>query len=107
MANRDPPAKPVALRQVGHEMCIEARRIVTGINMHVDVDVILARDFEDPIDLPRMIDIVIGSRADNMCTHVEALPQRGFRLWRSRHAFLREYANIEIDGPGVLLGERS
>src|SRR5262249_11749165 len=68
--------------------------------------VIRARDFEDPIDLTGMIDIVIGSRADDASAHVEALAQRGFRLWCGRHAFLREYANLKIDCPGVLLGER-
>src|SRR5215471_19818928 len=67
VANRDPPTKPVARRELGHKMCIETRGIVTGIDMHVDINVILARDFEDPIDLTRMIDIVIGSRADDAC----------------------------------------
>ncbi len=53
VAHRDPAAELVLLRQLGDQMQIEARRVVAGVDVHVDVDVVMPRQLEHAVDLRR------------------------------------------------------
>ena len=105
MAHGDAPAQLHALGQVCHEVRIEASGIVAGIDMHIDVDIEAPRQLEDTLDLPGMIDVVVGRSTDHACAHFQALDQSGIGSGRICEALLREDANLEVNCPRVLLGE--
>ena len=105
MANGDATAEPNALRQIGHEMGVETRGIVAGIDVHIDIDVESPCKLEDPVDLSRVIDVVVGRCADHMCAHLQSLDEGGIGGGRRRQTFLREDADFEIDRPGIVLGQ--
>jgi len=86
-------------------MQIEAGRIMAGVDVHVDVYVELTSKLEDPVDLPRMIGVVIGSRPYHIGTAFETFDQRRIGVRGGGEPFLRKDADIEVDSPGVLLCE--
>jgi hypothetical protein len=61
-------------------MQIEAGRIMARVDVHVDVYVELTSKLEDPVDLPRMIGVVIGSRAYHIGTAFETLRLRALAV---------------------------
>ena len=52
--DHDPAAAPVLLGELAHEMDVHGVGRVADIEMHVDVDVELARQLEDAPDLRRL-----------------------------------------------------
>ena len=103
MAHGDAAAELRAFGQVCDEVRIQAGRVVAGIDVHIDVDVEAPRQLEDAVDLPGMIDVVVGRARRSPCAHFQALDQRGIGRGRVRQALLREDADLEIDRPGVFL----
>ena len=78
---------------------------MAGVDVHVDVYVELTSKLEDPVDLPRMIGVVIGSRPYHIGTAFETFDQRRIGVRGGGEPFLRKDADIEVDSPGVLLCE--
>ena len=52
VADHDPPAAPVFLGQLAHQMDVHRVGRVADVEMDVDIDVELARELEDAPDLP-------------------------------------------------------
>ena len=100
--DRDPAAELVFLGQFANQLDVHVVRGVSGIEMHVDVDIEFPRQIEHAMDLPGMIGIEIRCRAD----HASALFQRrhqkrvGPRI--VGQPFLREHAQLQVDGPCVI-----
>src|SRR5262249_56249560 len=77
-----------------------------GVGGDVDVDGELRRKLGDPVDLPGMISVVIGSRAYHTGAAFETFDQRGIGARGGGEPFLRKDADFEIDSPGILLCEQ-
>src|SRR5215510_7554130 len=103
--HRNLAAELIFLRQFCNEMQIEAGRIMAGVDVHVDVYVELTSELEDPVDLPRMIGVVIGGRAYHTGTAFETFHQRGIGARGRGEPFLRKDADFEVGSPGILLCE--
>ena len=64
MAYRDVSAQPVFAGQFADQVDVHVSRAVAGVEMHVDVDVVFASEFEDTADLPGLVGIVVRRGAD-------------------------------------------
>ena len=76
------------------------------IEMHVDVDVELARHLEDAVDLAVRIAVGIGRGADHAAAAVERLDHQLVGAGIVEQPLLRKDADLEIDRPGVFLDQR-
>ena len=74
--------------------------------MHVDVDVVVARQFKDAVDLARRIRVDIRRAADHPAAALKPLDQEFVGAGIVEQAFLREHAELQVDRPGVFLDER-
>ena len=74
--------------------------------MHVDVDVVVARQFEDAVDLARRIAVDIGRAADHAAAALEPLDQKFVGAGIVEQAFLRKHAKLQVDRPGIFLDQR-
>jgi hypothetical protein len=100
---RNAAAVFVFLRQVGDEHVVHRRRVVAGIDVQVDVDVVFPRQLEHAVDVSRMIGVVVGRAADRGRAHLNCLDQRLVGLRHVGETLLGEGADFEIDRPGVFL----
>src|SRR5262249_53710856 len=75
------------------------------IEMDVDVDVELARQLEDAMDLPGFVAVVARRAADHPGAAFEALDQQLVGAGIADQAFLRKYANFDIDRP-IIVGDQ-
>ena len=66
MPDRDASAEPVFLGQLADQMNVHVLRRISGIEMHVDIHIELARQIEHPVDLAGMVRIVVRRRADHL-----------------------------------------
>ena len=76
---------------------------MAGIDVHVDVDVVAPRQFEDAVDLAGVVDVVIGRAADHAGAAFQRPHQGGVGLRRRGQPLLRERADFQIDRPGIFL----
>src|SRR5262245_3731594 len=74
--------------------------------MHVDIDVELARQLEDAMDLAGLVGVVARRAADHLGAALEALDQElvGSRI--ADQSFLRKDADLDIDRPLVVGNQR-
>ena len=78
---------------------------VARIQMHVDIGVELAGEFEDPADLAVLVGIVVGRRADDPGTALQRLHQQFVRALVVGQALLREDAQLDVDRPGIVAAQ--
>src|SRR5579883_3048742 len=105
MADGHPPAIPVSLREVADIFYVHALGGVAQIEMHVDIDVVFARDREDPVDLPARIAVDIGNGAECAGTSTQSLDQQLLRTGIVEETLLRKGANLDVDRPCIISGE--
>src|SRR5579864_6007393 len=106
MTDNDAAATFVLLGEVANEVNVHGVRSVTDIEMHVDVDVELARKRKDALDLTGMVRIIAGGAADNLSAAFEPLHQQFFGPSVVGQAFLREHADLDLDRPFVVVDQR-
>ena len=78
----------------------------TEIEMQVDVDVVLARQFEDAVDLAGRTAVDIRRAADGAAAAIERLDHQLVGAGIVEQTFLREHADLQVDRPGIFLDER-
>ena len=106
MPDDDPPAALVLLGQVPH--LVDEHPVRGGAHVEVDVDVgvVLAREFEDAIDLRGAVGVVAGRAAEHAGAALQALDQQLVRARVVGEAFLREHAHLHVDRPLVVARQR-
>ena len=68
MTDRDAPAPSESFRQLADQVDIHIVGGRTDVEMDIDINVELAREFKDAMNLSRMVGIVTGRAADNRRT---------------------------------------
>ena len=76
------------------------------IEMHVDVDVVFARQLEDAVDLARRIGVDIGRAADHAAAAIERFDHQLVGAGIVEQPFLRKDADLKVDRPGIFLDQR-
>ena len=99
MSDRHPAAPAILLGQVADQPDVHVMRRMARIEVDVDVDVELARQLEHAADLPGMIAVVAGCSADQAGAPLQGGDQQLVRPRIVGQAFLREDADLEVDGP--------
>ena len=74
--------------------------------MDVDVDIELARQLEDAVDLAGLVAVVARRAADHLGAALEALDQQLVGSGIVDQAFLRKHADLDIDRPLVVGDQR-
>ena len=74
--------------------------------MHVDVDVELARQLEDALDLAGAVGVVARRAADHLGAALQRLDQQFVGAGIVGQAFLREHADLDVDRPLVVGDQR-
>ena len=106
VADGDPAAILEFLRAPADVIEIHAIGRRAEIQMHVDVDVVVARQLEDAVDLAGRIAVGIGRAADHAAAAVERRDNELVGARIVEETLLREHADLEIDRPGILLHQR-
>ena len=76
------------------------------IEVHVDVEVVFARQFKDPVDLARRAAVDVRRAADGVAAAIERLDHKLVGAGIVEQTFLREHADLKVDSPGIFLDER-
>ena len=105
MTDRHPPLVPVPLGEPAHVEDVELVVVRAEIEVHVDVDVELARHLEHPVDLPRRVGIGVGGGADDPAAPLQPLHHELVGSRVVEEPLLGEDADLEVDGPPVLVDE--
>ena len=105
VADRDPAAVAETVRQRAD--VVEVQRLGVGpeIQVHVDVDVELPRHLEDAVDLAVGVAVRIRRRADHRAALSERLDHELVGARVVEQPFLRKDADLDVDGPLVLLDQ--
>src|SRR4029077_3268886 len=77
-------------------------RRAAEIEMHVDVDVELARQGEDAVDLALRIAVAIGRGAEHLDPLLQRLHQPLLGAGIVEQSLLRKDADLDIDRPGIV-----
>ena len=76
-----------------------------NIQMDINIHVIFVCQLEDSRNLARPVTVVARRATDGFRTALQALNQIGIAFGHPGPAFLQEHTKIEINPPGVILGE--
>jgi len=106
VAGDDAAAAPVFFREIAHLMDVEVIGGGADVEMHVDVDVELAPELEDALDLRRPVGIVARRAADHLSAALEPLDHQLVGAGIIGQPFLREHADFEVDRPFVFIDQR-
>ena len=106
MADTDPAAALEFLCAPAEVIEIHALGRRAEIQVHVDVDVVVARQLEDAVDPAGRIAVGIGRAADHAAAAVERRDHELVGAGIVEESLLRKHADLEIDRPGILLHQR-
>ena len=82
-----------------------ALRRVAEVEVQVDVDVELACHLEEPVDLPRRVAVGVGRATDYVATPLQTLDHELVGARVVEQALLGKDADLEVDGPLVLVDQ--
>ena len=108
MPHRDAPLPAPAHGLLGDVEHVHVLGLVEEVDVEVHVDVELPREAKHDVDLGVGVRVVVGAAADQIGAVREGLLEQRLGSGRLEYAFLREGAELEVDGPRVLpleLGE--
>ncbi|MFK4498202.1 hypothetical protein ABIF86_002493 [Bradyrhizobium japonicum] len=80
--------------------------IEVEIEMEVDVDVEFLREIEDALEVRVRVGVHVGTAADRLAAVAQRLHQQLVAAGVVGQAFLREDAEGEVDGPGIVALQR-
>ncbi|MNE04303.1 hypothetical protein D3C80_968280 [compost metagenome] len=103
MADRNAAGVTIYSCRFDHGRKIGSCRIEAEIEVEIDIDVMFSRQCKDPADMFCRIGIGIGAAADQVRPRAKCVVQHGFCFRFLRQPFLREGADLDIDGEGVIL----
>ena len=106
MTDHDAAATFVFFRELAHE--VDVHRVGRGpdVEMHVDIDIELARQLEDAMDLAGFVGVVARRAADHLGAALEPLDQELLGPRIADQSFLRKDADLDIDRPFVVGDQR-
>ncbi len=102
MADRDAPAPAIFLGLATDIVDLHAVGGFGQIEMHVDLGVELARNREDAVDLCLRIGVEIRRSTNGPRAAAQAFDQEFLGAGIVGEAFLRKYAELDIDRPGIV-----
>ena len=106
MPDGDPAAPFVFLGEIADQQRVEMLGRGAAVDMHVDIGIELARQFEDAMDLGGAVAVVAGRRADDPGAVLQRLDHQLVGAGIVGQAFLRHDAELDVDRPLVLVDER-
>jgi hypothetical protein len=89
MTNSDPAAPAEFVGELADLIDVEMVVVGADIQMDIDVHVILPRELEDPIDLPRAVAVIAGSAANRRGAAIKRCHQVGVAFGYARSALLQ------------------
>src|SRR5262245_37506496 len=101
MADRHAASITVGPRLADDLVKVHPAGVEVEIQVEVDVEVELLRDGEDAGDLLDGVAVRIGAAADQVGALPAGRDQQLLGAWIVKEALLREYADLDIDCPGV------
>src|SRR5262245_66319623 len=99
MADHDPSAALELLRELAHQVYVHGIGGRANVEMDVDVDVELASELENAPDLTRLVGIVARGASDHGGAAFSAFYQQLIGSGIIGEPFLREHADLDVDGP--------
>ena len=105
MADGDPPAVTEAFGQRADVIDVQRVGGLAEVEMHVDVDVIGAREGEHAVDLAVRIAVGIGRRADHPRAPLQRLHHEVVGARIVEQPFLREDADLDVDRPAIVVDQ--
>ncbi len=99
MADGDPAAPAVFLGELAHQQRVELFGRGAAVEVHVDIDIELARHLEDTADLRRPVGVVVRRRTDDGRAVLEGGDHELVGAGIVGQSFLRHDADFEIDRP--------
>ena len=106
VADRDAAAESVLFGEVTNQRGVEIVRRVAEVEMHVDIDVVFARQLEHAADLAGAIGVIAGRSADDLCAAPQAIDHQLLGAGIVGQAFLRKYAQLDVDRPFIFVNQR-
>src|SRR5947209_7942955 len=105
MAYRDAAGPAIFLGFPADIFDLHAVGRIREVEMHVDIDIVVARDRKNAVDLAARIGIDVGDGADRIRAAPQPLDQELFGAGIIGEALLRKDADFEIDSPGIVARE--
>ena len=102
----DPPSVPMALGQLAHQVDVHLVGGGTDVEVDVDVAVVVERELEDAPDLSRVVRVVGGCSTDHRRASLQCRHHVAVGLRRVGPALLCEHAQLQIDRPRIVDGQR-
>ena len=99
MADRDAAAPAVFLGEIADQQRVELLGRGAAVEMHVDVDIELARHLEDAADLRRPVGVVVRRRADDGRAVLQRRDHQLVGAGIVGQSLLRHDADLEVDRP--------
>src|SRR5262245_37714147 len=106
VTDHDAAATPVFFRELAHQVDIHGVGRGADIQVHVDVDVELARQLEDAADLAGLVAVVAWRAADYLRAALQSLDQQLLRSRIADQSLLREDTDFDIDRPSIVRNQR-
>ena len=106
VADGDPPLVPEPFGEPADVVDVQLVVVGAEVEVHVDVHVELARHLEHPVNLPLRVGVRVGGGTDHPAPPLQTLHHELVGAGVVEQPFLREHADLEIDGPPVLVDER-
>ncbi|MNH11672.1 hypothetical protein D3C79_711930 [compost metagenome] len=102
MANGDPALPAMLVGAADHLAQGHAGDLQVEVQVQVQVAIVGHRQFEQPADLCRRVGVGVRAAAQHFGAFVQGLAQQRFGPGVVEHAFLREHADLQGHGPGVI-----